>query len=398
MKKTTKIIISIALVFGSLLSLCSCTGKKSDATEATTRTGKKIDAREYVHMSFEGFDGYAHAELDVEYERLEYECCAIPKYVDYLKSNEDYAEKLKDVKIKSLEDVIVFKLITTNQNLKNGDKVIVEIDVTDTMKALGQTVTDFENVMGFYFDTYSFEFTVSGCKQGEYTDLFPVIEQYIKYNNDALDVGVEGESEIDVEFPYGFECVINDVCFVAYNHYTLSVIKDNKEIGKLKVRIDDEFRKDYSSGEKYKVILENAFDDDFTDNGIYFAPSEKEYTVPELPKFIQNAEDLTETDMDTIKSWTVEDITVAYPDYELVDVYFGTRKISSTDASPTKICLVYAVSNGFGVHYIAYDMALVRNPDGTIAKCFLDFMLFEEDLSTLEERMAEDSDYTFEKM
>lgn len=61
--------------------------------------------------------------------------------------------------------LIKFELAEDYQNLSNGDKVLVNIDVSDDVKNMGKTLEDVENELGITFKQNPIECTVVGIEE-----------------------------------------------------------------------------------------------------------------------------------------------------------------------------------------------------------------------------------------
>ena len=223
MKTTIKKILAIVIALTTLTTLCSC-AKEGEPNFIFS------DISDYITVKFEGSNGYGEAVIAnadtfldeiVSTENLQkFKDKAIKKYgtdVGYALANIETASGLFEV-----------NLAEENRYLSNGDIVVVVVEASYDMRALGYTAEDLAKDFGISLNGIQIEYTVAGLKEIQEIDILKNIEEHtyvyssgfgyycIRFNND------KDELQLDE---------VNDIALLYESDYWL----DNRSCKKFKV-------------------------------------------------------------------------------------------------------------------------------------------------------------------
>ena len=141
MKKTVKLIICATLIFVFALAFTGC-GKT------------KVNFEDYISVEFNGYDTRGVVSLEVNNDAIDdlVEQKKIEKYIGKLPDGEQLLMWTGNIRLSQFFNI---KLKDTYQDLSNGDKIVVEIEI----------VKDFESTNCTPFALYSFTKSLPTCSK-----------------------------------------------------------------------------------------------------------------------------------------------------------------------------------------------------------------------------------------
>ncbi len=266
-KKTTAALLIIA----TLLTLCSC-------SSGTASIKKGVD------LVFTGANGHAKASVNADYETLGKSINAKKAAKYYAKlTSASFGGALTDAVLSEESDPdrlfrTFFRLvIADNSNeLKNGDKVTVNVEVSEYMEMLGQTFKDVKKGTGCNVPE-TLEFKVSGLEDAKEIDAFANLSKIVKFK------GANGHAKayIDIDEDYSVADGTVTVSYGGYDNY-LKVSAGGTDITSVKVTVEE--NENLNKGDKVAVSFEDSesLNNRLMDYGYVLKAETANATVPDL--------------------------------------------------------------------------------------------------------------------
>ncbi|MCR5690795.1 MAG: zinc ribbon domain-containing protein [Eubacterium sp.] len=268
---------------------------------------KKIDLSEYTTVTFEGYNGYGTADVDLDEDAiatilLDEKGIKIEDYKNVFSALSDTEDLLPIYSAMEALDCSIDK----TENLKNGDTVTVTYTFNN----------DLAKKCGVKFTPETYTQTVSGLEEVKTVDPFEGVT--LEYSGTSPDVSASVKTDSN---PYDL-------------YYQVEPSYGIKKGDKVTVSIS------YDEDNK-KSLMEN--------HGIILSSNTKEFTVDEVDSYVTTKADITDDLLDKMKKQT-QDVITAYKakyksNFSISDVkYAGYYLLTSkADSWPhNKIYVVYS--------------------------------------------------------
>lgn len=425
-KKSIRNALAILLcVVTVMLSFCSCSSDKNAEKEAegnnaaaeTIGSGKQLSLDDYVKVTYSAMDatlenlysGYAKPVIEVDYDKLG-EDIGIKGYKNYHIEVEGYDKERADSRFKGVEHVSAINYFKIDfkdyyKYLSNGDVITVELSVKSNSYTLEETVS----AMNISIEK-ELNITVEGLKQAKELDLMGEVEKYIVYS------GANGNGKAIVDFSSVTEPFVVDGVFYLKpgDRYSgknmLKVIYENEEIATFgyyleKERINNSGIRSYSAEELTEGDVYYAkIDNDELINALIklgYVPKEtvREFTVPDIGDYVKAKDEMTSEDIEKIKQDFSNELSVKYPDSEILSMHFATIKPGEAceDHEKTEIFFVCKINYSWGSSYHCYSAnSIVKTKAGEIRYEGSDMEAIGKTPEEVESRF--DTAYTYEKL
>lgn len=401
--KSTRFIIIISALILILCNFVACNSIDSPFSE-------NIDLSEYIVVSFNGYNGAGRAQVDTSSILLK-DIFDEEKVVDFVNQYNSFEGLDTEETIRNwilseyhFYNLFDFEFVSEKVNLSNGDTVTVKVIVKDGFVDDEISLDDIRSGLGVDFEE-EFTFTVSGLKDGIAIDILSDIEQYITYT------GANGGGEAEIEIPEGYSKEVTGFYLTqTVSNSSLDVVYNNEKLGWISFSIDSEKMGKLSAGDQLTISISTYGDSELEKYNLYFAPIEKQITVPDLGSYITSADELSSQDFEQLKQAIIDGYKTGFLDSNeymvLDDVYAGTLKPQYTNDFKSTL-VVYLVAKEEVefiweslISYVAYPIYnIAKAPDGTL---LYDFSASGgEDFDTLEELdtyMSEIEEYEFTKI
>jgi hypothetical protein len=282
------------------------------------------------------------------------------------------------------------------ENLNKGDTVTVSFDPESA------TISNLKNA-GFYFSADKKEITVPDLGDATELDVLGKISKFVKYT------GANGYGSAYIEIPEDTNIQIGGVYLKGRYKSSVSVVYDNTDIGYIEFNISSD--KDLKNGSKVYLTVDSDSTaiEPLHEKNMYLKEDEKEITVPDLGSYINAKNELTKTDIATIKKMAMENAAAnnSSKTVKFEAMYFGTIKpdAATSNRAKGKIIVVYSYVDMiiFGNPNYCYRVVVYndihKTSDGNIMvdKTNNDSIYIrDDDVSTVTERL--DSNYSYEKI
>ena len=309
-----------------------------------------IDITKYIEIEYSGFNGYATAEATVNTSEME----------ELFENERLYYNFLNYYDIE----------IENNENLSNGDTVVVNIKITneDWLK---------ENKLKLGKDSVSFE--VEGLEEGTVVDVFADLEIEVSGYSPEISISVNNNNVDD---------------FIRTVTYSLSQSSD------------------LSNGDVVTITAQYSEDTAFENKAIV-AEDTMEYTIENQGYYVSSVDDLGEEALSTIKQ-ELSDVIDVYindyvtngvsPVYDLSRSYGLTDLESADDAEVTEPELVnmYLLtpkennhSSCYNYIYAIYKMTFTDTGNNSSVTWY--FAGYVKEVAVLDGEIANYSDLSFER-
>ena len=309
-----------------------------------------IDITKYIEIEYSGFNGYATAEATVNTSEME----------ELFENERLYYNFLNYYDIE----------IENNENLSNGDTVVVNIKITneDWLK---------ENKLKLGKDSVSFE--VEGLEEGTVVDVFADLEIEVSGYSPEISISVNNNNADD---------------FIRTVTYSLSQSSD------------------LSNGDVVTITAQYSEDTAFENKAIV-AEDTMEYTIENQGYYVSSVDDLGEEALSTIKQ-ELSDVIDVYindyvtngvsPVYDLSRSYGLTDLESADDAEVTEPELVnmYLLtpkennnSSYYNYVYAIYKMTFTDTGNNSSVTWY--FAGYVKEVAVLDGEIVNYSDLSFEK-
>ena len=309
-----------------------------------------IDVTKYIEIEYSGFNGYATAEATVNTSEME----------ELFENERLYYNFLNYYNIE----------IENNENLSNGDTVVVNIKITneDWLK---------ENKLKLGKDSVSFE--VEGLEEGTVVDVFADLEIEVSGYSPEISISVNNNNADD---------------FIRTVTYSLSQSSD------------------LSNGDVVTITAQYSEDTAFENKAIV-AEDTMEYTIENQGYYVSSVDDLGEEALSTIKQ-ELSDVIDVYindyvtngvsPVYDLSRSYGLTDLESADDAEVTEPELVnmYLLtpkennhSSCYNYIYAIYKMTFTDTGNNSSVTWY--FAGYVKEVAVLDGEIANYSDLSFER-
>ncbi len=339
MKRIITLILLAGLVLATVICFSSC--------------AKTVDMSEYVKITFEGADGYAKPKYEIDSEKFDslVSTDKLKKYIDKLTANS--AMSFFGISLSS--DITLTKCLdigfaNSYDNLKNGDPVILRVDIDSTLDELGESLESMGKALG------------------------------LSFKNLEITAKAEGLEKVEVYDPFEFLTVSFDGMT---SNGTVTLTKGNGGDELDSIYFTASSNNGLSNGDKITVKAEkNISDSDFvTRYGKSFGGGEKEYTVSGLREYISSLSDISdETDKkidgnlrDIFTSTTAGwDSEVSVENVELVNKYLLSLKEDFSSSYWTihnRLFYVYKITvkekeESFSYYWYGYYEDICKNDKG----------------------------------
>lgn len=350
----------------------------------------QIDINDYISQTivFSGANGYG----SISANSLVY----YSSFYSDLSADADYTSD------KLLRDCIKITLPENNGSLCNGDviEVVFEIDTNLIKENKMTTKTIVE-------DKTSVKYNVSGLKEGTVIEILPDIAQYISYS------GGNGFGKANLKIPDTYQREYNGYYIVSSSYGNgLSIMLNNEALAKITPEIIASTGNGKLSKDDIIKLSIKDQEEILAKYNIVFAQPEIDIVVPDLGNYMESATQLTETQLDTIKSkilQAAESKSNSGETFEYMETYSGTLKPTVESENKTngavfgvvKKTTFNAWKSEYSYRYLLYAVydVLVKE-DGSI-EYDVDKYDYAKSCNTLEELstyMNSEADYTFEKI
>ena len=348
MKKIFLVLITLAMV----TSFASC-----------GVGAQKIDMRDYVTVTYDSFNGYATADIEVDKEGI-MERIDNEKLVAFVKEMIGYYPLYGTM---TAEDLFDFNFAEEYENLSNGDKIELVVDIDSSFLEFGVTLEEMEKALGIKVSNKNISFKVEGLEEANLFDIFADIENIIKFE------GANGFGTASVTFSRDYVFQQGDFYFSAEDTFysnEVDVIYNNKVIGEVTYYCDT---KNLSNGEKVVVTTKTYLRDALEEMGYIIPEYSKEYTVSGLGDYITSTDQLTDEVSAKVFSAIEEKIYEKFDSskVELAGFYIGQIKPGKELKSnaPTEAVIIFKYQDSWvGTTYCvagAYD--IIVYDDGEIS-------------------------------
>lgn len=316
MKKMLKRTITLFALLTIMLGLVGC-GKQ------------KISLEDYCMVTVEGYDGYGTASIEVDHANLN-TLVDMEKIADYVEELSSGPFNFGTAGYDMLDDLITFNLAENNNNLSNGDVVIINVEPSDFLKLYGETLESMEKALGISIPNKTIEVTVEGLEEAKVIDVMSLAEEHIIYD------GANGGAKANVVFPEDFVYEEQGLSFVrTYYENQLNIIKDHAVLDTITFGFDNV---NYlSNGDTFLLYFGDKFDSFYEiPNTEYIFNNHKTITVPDLGEYVSSKEQLTPELKAIFDAIAIEYVDTNYVDTDnvtVLDYYWGTLKPASTSGN-----------------------------------------------------------------
>ena len=236
-----------------------------------------IDMNKYATVTFEGYDGYGSASVDVDWDKISKDYKGKIKFSKEGKANaqEFLGGDIGDSSAIDLLKICIDESVDTNDKdgeLKNNDKVTVEWEINSL----------YENYLKVKIKADDKGFTVKNLETAKAIDIFKELE--VTYE------GADGQG----------------VASVSSSNKEYNMISDN----------DFDKNSELSNGDKIKLTLNEEFINKISSEGIVPKEVSKEYVVEGLPKYADKIDDLSDETWEKIKAQAKDMLTEKFTIYD----------------------------------------------------------------------------------
>ncbi len=303
-----KTLFTVALFFILTVLLCSC-------------GSKQINMKDFIEITYESYNGYASAYLDVDYDSLNSQVNnkKINKFVNQcIREDEDLAffgEVSPEEELFTLADFLDFELAESYNNLSNGDKVVVCVSYSGYISE-DITLEKMCKGLGIKIKSTEIEYKVKGLKEPELQKAN--VEELVKVSFSKYNGYAQPTVEIDAE---KFRELFDQKIFSIYK------TQSNSKLSSLLNKISN-------PAEMFEIVYDQAYNNLSNDDKVTFSLEIK-------PEFAEAG-----VTFDTIK----EKLYVEFKDRKV------TSKVSGLEEAKNAINLFedveawikYEGANGYG--------------------------------------------------
>ncbi len=393
MKKAILVVILITLTILIATSCGANDGKETigndNQNEAGQNSAVTVDFAKLVNVDFGKYDGYSTPTATVNYDYLE---SLVLEDVMNSAFTEGYPYYVSDHIYKSgLSKLFYTKFDKDYNNIKNGDKITVQLLLNSSFLEAGISISDVERELNIDINDFSKEYIVSGLEEPKnVVDLLADVEDFIVYD------GADDKVTASIVIPDNYSKQFGDI-YVSGSVFSLNIIHENTKIGTAWLEGD---REDLKEGDTFDIYIDsNSFCEERQklDELGYFVPTlRKTITVPDLGKYLTSADDITPEILNVIKE-TIN--TESEPD-EICEILYGKYKpgIECRDKSTSFIVAIVKQKGMYiGYNYGIDEMRdIIIKPDGSISCTFKESKVHSKDtFEQAKEKLDYDS-YDFE--
>lgn len=425
-KKSIRNALAVLLcVVTVMLSFCSCSSDKNAEKEAegnnaaaeTIGSGKQLSLADYVKVTYSAMDatvenlysGYAKPVIEVDYDKLGKDI-GIKGYKNYHIEVEGHDKKRVDSYFEGSDHVSAINYFKIDfkdyyEYVANGDVITVELSVKSNSYTLEETVS----AMNISIEK-ELNITVEGLKQAKELDFMGEIEKYVVYT------GANGNGKAKMDFSSVTEPFVVDGVFYLKpeNEYngtnSVKVVYENEEIATFgyyieKERINNSGMHSYRAEEitegdvLYIKILDSKLSSELIKRGYVLKETVREFTVPDIGDYVKAKDEMTSEDIEKIKQDFSNELSVKYPDSEILSMHFATIKPGEACEvhEKTEIFFVCKINYSWGSSYHCYSAnSIVKTKAGEIRYEGSDMEAIGKTPEEVEGRF--DPAYTYEKL
>lgn len=195
-----------------------------------------IDFDKLLKVDFGQYNGYASPSVEIDYFYLEN--VVVKDFVNnFYRNTSNWT--VKQLITGDSEDWFYAEFDQYYSNLKNGDKIKVNIVLNEGFTQNGVSLADFEAGMGVDLHGGTITYTVKGLEEPKNViDIFEDIEQYVAYNG-ANGTGYTAYTSVPI--PQDYFRQIGDFYFYkgSYSN-SIKIIHNNTNVGEIAFNVDAE--------------------------------------------------------------------------------------------------------------------------------------------------------------
>lgn len=315
MKKTVKLIICATLVFVFALAFTGC-GKT------------KVNFEDYISVEFNGYDTRGIVSLEVNNDAIDdlVEQKKIEKYIGKLPNGEQLLMWTGNIRLSQFFNI---KLKDTYQDLSNGDKIVVEIEIVKDLEYMGVTFESLQKGLKIKIPQTEMEFTVNGLEEAKILDLITPVEDLIQYS------GANGSGTAMVNIPNDFQRQVGDLILVnGFYSDEIKIIKNNTEIGEISYNFKKDTSSNLSGGDRIELHCKADTSTDMSQIGYDLILDKKEIVVPDLGEYVTSKDMLT----DELKEQIINTLDASYPETTNRSFFWGTLKPTAASDNVARDC------------------------------------------------------------
>lgn len=349
MKKTAKLFICTVLLLVLPFIFTAC-GKTT------------IDMEDYVTVTYGSYNTMGTVSLDVDYSGLNAQVDpeVIQKYVSKFPDTKKMLEWGFSF---TMEDIIYISFRETYSRLSNGDKVIVDVKLTDDFASMGETLESMQKALKINLSNTELEFTVSGLQEAKILDVVSIVADYVVFT------GADGGAKAEVVIPQGTSFEIDEINFSSsYNSDNLRVVYNNQYQGDLYFEVTD--GTNLSNGDTIKIWCNINYmkNKDWKSAGYDVIKHDTEITVSSLGEYLTSKDVLTADLKAQIDASLIEYLSNT-KNFRIVDYYWGELKnsvVTDNLAADSEKLFVYGQYDMFGMTFTKRcEATIIKNADNT---------------------------------
>lgn len=374
MKKTVKLIICATLIFVFALAFTGC-GKT------------KVNFEDYISVEFNGYDTRGIVSLEVNNDAIDdlVEQKKIEKYIGKLPDGEQLLMWTGNIRLSQFFNI---KLKDTYQDLSNGDKIVVEIEIVKDFEYMGVTFESLQKGLKIKIPQTEMEFTVNGLEEAKILDLITPVEDLIQYS------GANGSGTAMVNIPNDFQRQVGDLILVnGFYSDQIKIIKNNTEIGKIYYNFKKDTSSNLSGGDRIELHCKADTSTDMSQIGYDLILDKKEIVVPDLGEYVTSKDMLT----DELKEQIINTLDASYPDATNRSFFWGTLKPTATSDNIARDCAklfgYVQYPNFFGTATVRCEFEIIKNPDNTYSITWTPYSVYN--IESLHDADYDVEDITF---
>ena len=354
MKNTIKILACLMILLILPLMFTAC-GK----VVITTTT---LDTEDYVTVTYGSYNTMGTVSLDVNYSGLNAQ--VNPELIQkYVSKFPDTKEMLEWGYTFTMEDIIFISLKDSYSGLSNGDKVVVDIQLTEDFSAMGETLESMQKALKINLGNTELEYTVSGLQEAKILDVVSAIKDYV------VITGGNGGAKASLIIPVGTTFEIDGISFTSeLNSNYVRVVYNNQYHGNLYFEIID--GTNLSNGDTLKIWCNPNYliNKDWQAAGYDALKHDTEIIISGLGEYVTSKDGMTAD----LKAQVDASLTEEFADisnFRIVEYYWGKLKnsaVSSNLAADSERLFVYAEFDSFGMNCTERCAAtIIKNADNT---------------------------------